>query len=189
MNKTKTCKHLAKSAQHLRPSLTTIFACLALFGVAVMGGCADMKSASSSYKQGRYDDAVGQWEKLAEFGEPRAQVSLGRAYVAGKGVEPDAQKAKTLFEQAAAQGEPSAYFELARLHEKGLAVEQNPNKALELYRRSAEMGYARGYYYLAQLQERHGLASPEVIRYNYQCALDRGYDRALDDIERMLEPS
>ncbi len=158
--------------------------CCALFPSA----CADLKSASASYKEGHYEDAIEQWETLSEFGEPRAQVSLGRSYLSGKGVERDPEKARHLFEQAAAQNDASAYFELGRMYEKGYGVEQHANKALEHYRKSAELGYARGYYYLAQLQEQHGLASPEIIRYNYQCALDRGYDRAMQDIERQLQP-
>ena len=168
-------------------SLKILSVCLASLGI-LLTSCADMKSASSSYRDGRYEDATTQWQKLAEFGEPRAQVSLGRAYLSGKGVERDPQKARYWFEQAAAQDDPVAYFELGRIYDSGAGVEKAPNRALGYYRKSAELDYARGYYYLAHLQEQHGLASPEIIRYNYQCALDRGYDRALDDIERQLQP-
>jgi hypothetical protein len=56
------------------------------------------------------------WRMRAQAGDPSAQLALGTAYAAGRGVEPDARAAASWFTKAAEAGNTSAQYNLGILH-------------------------------------------------------------------------
>ena len=170
----------------IKKILYVIFLSVAATGLAA---CPDMKTAQLAYKKGDHETAVRHWQELADFGIPRAQTSLGRAYLRGQGIEKDEKKAFELFSEAAAQNDVIAVFELARLYEKGIVVKRNAGKAIEYYQNAGDLGYARGYYYMAKMYERGKIIDQdlELAKTHYSDALNLGYDRAKDDLIRLGE--
>lgn len=150
-------------------------------------GCADMRDASIQSRAGNHEGAVKQWRTLAALGIPGAQVSLGRAYLKGEGIEKNPRKAYELFRQAEKKDSRVAIFEIARLFEKGIVVPQNTAQALAYYERSGELDYARGYYYAGKIYERGRLVDKDISKAieNYKKAVALGYDRATQDIEKL----
>jgi len=171
--------------KHLFTALATIIL------VPFLCGCsgADFKTARKAQLDGDYVTAARHWQELSDFGIPRAQVSLGRAYLKGEGVEKNPEQAFALFLRAAEEGDRVAAFELGRLYEKGLAAEKDGQRAAYYYRKSADQNYARGYYYLGRLYEKgdmigKDLAQAEIL---YQKALSGGYQKAGDALERLKD--
>lgn len=82
-----------------------ICAALALSGCA---GMPDMGKAKKAYVSKDYPTALYHYEKLSEFGLPRAQTELGKMYLDGAGRPEDPAGALVLFEKAAARGDAKA---------------------------------------------------------------------------------
>lgn len=59
--------------------------------------------------------AVAWLHDAADHGDPDAVARLGAAYLHGRGVAADAEKAATLFQRAASRGQPEALYALATL--------------------------------------------------------------------------
>lgn len=173
--------------RYWRGSQTCLLNTMGLLMV-VLTGCADLGTAREAHNAGEYETAVQHWEALSDFGVPEAQVGLGRAYLTGKGVPQNYGRAFELFEQAAKHEDRIAFFELGRLYEKGDAVAQDGQKAMHYYLRASDLGYVRGDYYIARLYERGGGGIDrdlETARKYYRKALDRGMERAEEDLRRL----
>ena len=57
------------------------------------------------YEQGYYERAVAEWLPLAEQGDAKAQLVLGKSYYLGKGVlQQDDVEARKWFEKSAGKG-------------------------------------------------------------------------------------
>lgn len=103
----------------------------ALLGAALLAAmaapaAADYYEAVTAYETGNYAAARSELEPLAEAGDPRAQLLLGRMYAAGQGVVQDYVRAHVLFNLAAAQGmtgAAEAREELARVMTAGQIAE------------------------------------------------------------------
>ncbi|WP_234030153.1 SPOR domain-containing protein [Erythrobacter mangrovi] len=65
---------------------------------------ADVKAGVDAWTRGEYATAVREWVEPAQQGDPDAQFNLAQAYRLGRGVDPDPNQAKALYERAAAQG-------------------------------------------------------------------------------------
>ncbi len=76
----------------------------------------------------------------AEHGDAFAQLSLGMAYLYGKGAEEDDKKAVTWIHQAALQNVPLAQLMLGVLYSGGKGVPQNYNEAFKWTQKAAAQG-------------------------------------------------
>ncbi|KAE9845655.1 sel1 repeat family protein, partial [Escherichia coli] len=70
----------------------------------------------------------------------KAQMYLGYAYLNGKGVAVDYDKAKNFLELAVNQGEPSAMYHLGTMYFDGKGIAVNRSKAIPLFQKSCSAG-------------------------------------------------
>ncbi|NIP94650.1 MAG: sel1 repeat family protein [Akkermansiaceae bacterium] len=71
--------------------------------------------------------------KMAEEGDPRAQLQLGNRFSSGAGVPQDLAEAAKWFRAAAEQGQPDAAYNLAMMYESGHGVNEDPEEAQKWY--------------------------------------------------------
>lgn len=71
--------------------------------------------------------------KMAEEGDPRAQLQLGNRFSSGAGVPQDLTEAAKWFRAAAEQGQPDAAYNLAMMYESGHGVNEDPEEAQKWY--------------------------------------------------------
>jgi len=86
--------------------------------------------------------------RKADKGDMAAEVSLGKCYEAGSGVESNPTKAVEWFRKAAEQGNAEAQLRLGGHYLTGSGVESNQTEAVQWFRKAAEQGYAKGQYNL-----------------------------------------
>ena len=117
-----------------------------LFAVFLIVACAT-GAAADSYEDavsalGRRDFtlAVRLFRPLAEQGNLRAQVSLGRMYHGGHGVPQDYQEALKWFRKAAEQADAQAQSMLGGMYANGLGISQDYQEAVKWYRKAAQQG-------------------------------------------------
>ena len=117
-----------------------------IFAVFLVVGCAT-GAAADSYEDavaalGRRDFtlAVRLFRPLAEQGNPRAQISLGRMYQGGHGVPQDYQEALKWFRKAAEQADAQAQSMLGGMYANGLGIPQDYQEAVKWYRKAAQQG-------------------------------------------------
>jgi TonB family protein len=103
----------------LRHGLIAVAAVLAPFGVAIADPIEDGQAA---YNRGDFQEALRQWQPLAEQGVARAQNNLGVMYENGKGVAADINQALKWYLMAAAQGYAGAQNNLGLIYALGKGV-------------------------------------------------------------------
>ena len=90
-----------------------------------------MEQAKKAYEEGEMAEALEILEKLAEAGDPEAQLLTARIYQLDRGGVPrDDQKAASWFERAALQGVAAAQLRLAELMETGTGLPIDARMAL-----------------------------------------------------------
>ena len=103
---------------------------------------------------GRIDDL----RSAAERGETRAQVLLGKAYVAGNGVEQSDAKGVHWLRLAARGGDKVGQAWLGWAYQEGRGVRKDSQRALSWYQRSARAGYTWADEQIARMQTPPGKA-------------------------------
>jgi len=78
--------------------------------------------------------------RLADAGDVDAMEELGRRYIQGAGVAPDAAEGAKWMLRAAAKGSPRAMFNVGVMYERGFEVPTDPVKAVEWYRKAVAAG-------------------------------------------------
>ena len=101
----------------------------------------------------RYSEAVGWYQKAAEYHYAAAQSNLAYMYRAGLGVEKDLVNAVEWYRKAAEQGNVAAQATLGDMYLDGAGVEQSNVEAVAWYRRAAEQGNAAAHEKLAILYQ------------------------------------
>jgi len=109
---------------------------------------ADLNSANADRARGDYVAAAAEYQRLAESGDPVAQVNLGYMYYVGEGVTQDYGQALAWYNEAASQGNADAQYNLAVAYAFGEGVDQDFATAVEWYRAAAEQGHAVAQYSL-----------------------------------------
>jgi TPR repeat protein len=112
-------------------------ALLALPGAAGAG----LTEALKALLAGDYATAGKEMRPLAEGGDARAQVLLGRMYRDARNPEHNPAEALAWFERAADAGSAEARYWVGVMQSAGEGTEKNPAQALESWRRSAEAGH------------------------------------------------
>src|SRR5689334_21307514 len=81
-------------------------------------------------KQNKHMDEV---HKRAERGFVREQLELANAYLEGRGVPQDLQKAAHWYEEAAKRGDPQAENQIGFFYQKGIGVRVDETRAVHWY--------------------------------------------------------
>jgi TPR repeat protein len=98
-----------------------------------------------------YSEAVPGLTKLADQGDPFAQLMLGGCYESGHGgLSEDPERAYSLYLEAAKGDFPIAWYNLADMLLKGKGTTRNPSAAIRLMEKAAEAGAPVAKYGLAQ---------------------------------------
>lgn len=136
--------------------------------------------------------------RLAQAGDPQAEVTLGFFYARGIGTVGDPARAVALFESAAARNHPVALFNLAVSYEHGsLGLPRDPAQALALYLRSAALDHAPslhrlGLLYLSAERSPSSMSArdfpqdAELGRALLERAVAAGHPQATADLARLL---
>jgi TPR repeat protein len=89
--------------------------------------------------------------KLAEEGDPQAQLQLAGFYRTGRGVPHDDQAAIRWYRAAAEKGLAEAQFELGKVYDTGTGGPRDPFEAVRWYRLAAQQGLGRAQYNLGSM--------------------------------------
>ncbi|MGE0421172.1 MAG: peptidoglycan-binding protein [Reyranellaceae bacterium] len=89
--------------------------------------------------------------RLANGGDVDAMEELGRRYIQGAGVAPDAAEGAKWMLRAAQKGSPRAMFNAGVMYERGFEVPKDATKAVEWYRKAVAAGVALAQHNLALL--------------------------------------
>jgi localization factor PodJL len=89
--------------------------------------------------------------RLADSGDVDAMEELGRRYIQGAGIAPDAAEGAKWMLRAAAKGSPRAMFNAGVMYERGFEVPKDAAKAAEWYRKAVAAGVPMAQHNLALL--------------------------------------
>jgi uncharacterized protein len=178
--------------ESFRPYVYCFFISLLAVMLTACNTPPDMRTAKKAYEKQDYTTAQRHYQELAEFGIPEAKNELGKMYLNGRGVEPDPQKALTLFKEAQKAGENTVstrFIAKAQAKAGADAIKQGDRRGIELLEEAAAAGDANAYYYQAQLYQRGELIPKDPTRavQLYQSAADKGYYRAYIELGKMYE--
>lgn len=158
--------------------------CLALAASpAFSAGTADniLTEAWTAYNIGQYKKTINLVTPLANEGNPRAQVILGRCYENGLGVAQDEAVAAQWFQLAAEQNDSEAQVLLAYCYELGSGVPKNDQQVMNLFTRAAQNGNAEAQFNLAMnySQGLNGAPKNEAEAFKWaQASANQGYAQA-----------
>ena len=143
-------------------------------------GQAQFDEGARLYKTKDYSSAAKVFLKLAEQGNPKAQLQIGYQYEFGEGIRQSPGEAVRWYRKAADQGNAIAQNNLGKMYEDGIGVKEDWAEAVRWYRKSAEQDYAEGQFSLGRAYQ-FGIAVPqnrhEAIRW-FDKAGDQGHDQA-----------
>lgn len=86
------------------------------------------------------EQAVQQWRKLADAGDPSGIVAVGRAYENGIGVTASPVEAYRLYKVAADRGHARGQYALAAMYASGVGVKADSKEAMRLFNLAAAQG-------------------------------------------------
>lgn len=116
----------------------------ALLGLAASPVFADVKAGVDAWSEGDYTRAVVEWQEPAAAGDADALFNLAQAYRLGRGVDADAARARSLYEEAARRG----HLKAADNYGLMLFQEGEQDKAMPMIRAAADRGDPRAQYVL-----------------------------------------
>ena len=96
-----------------------------------------------------FEERAKRFQRLAEAGDPIAQLGLAALYEAGLGLPKNLEEAVRWLRQAAENGLPFAQNRLGLLYDSGYGVPSNRAEAVHWYRRAAGHGFAPAQFNLA----------------------------------------
>jgi TonB family protein len=112
--------------QNLRHGLIAVAGLLAVSTGAL---AEPMEDGQAAYNRGDFQEALRQWQPLADQGVARAQNNLGVLYENGKGVPADINQALKWYRAAAGQGYAGAQNNLGLIYALGKGVPADPVRA------------------------------------------------------------
>ena len=127
-----------------RARVRTKVACFAGAALMVAAGSLlanDYEAGLDAFRAGAFQEALQEWQPLAEAGHPNAQHALGKMYEYGQGFERDDAQAASWYEKAAAQNIADAQYRLGVFHDNGWGVARDPSQAAKWYTRAAQLGH------------------------------------------------
>lgn len=142
---------------------------------------ATLTQAWAAYNMGRYAETVRLISPLAEAGNARAQIMLGRCYENGVGLPQDMVQAARLYRAAADQGDAEAMVLLAYCYEVGAGVPLDVGAVVSWMRRAAEAGNAEARFNLALYYSKGAYQTAKDQKQSFfwaQAAAEQGYAQA-----------
>lgn len=97
-----------------------------------------------------YDKAVVWARRAAQMGHPLAELSLGRIYADGLGVEANLEEGLKWLEKAANHGDAEAQNMVGNIYQNADFVKNDPQKAFKHYQMAAAQGHLWGMYNLGR---------------------------------------
>lgn len=128
-----------------------LFATLLLYAASAFS--ADIQKGIAAYSVGKYDEAIAEWQPLAENGNAEGQFWLGTLYSNGMGVPQSDEIALKWFGLAADQEHAGAQYNIGLMHANGWGVEMNVDEAKVWYRRAAENGSPEAQFSLGDMYD------------------------------------
>lgn len=128
-----------------------LFATLLLYAASAYS--ADIQKGIAAYSVGKYDEAIAEWQPLAENGNAEGQFWLGTLYSNGMGVPQSDEIALKWFGLAADQEHAGAQYNIGLMHANGWGVEMNVDQARVWYRRAAENGSPEAQFSLGDMYD------------------------------------
>ena len=148
---------------------------------------ADTSDGLAEFRQGRFAEALQEWQGAAAGGDARAALFIGVLYDSGLGTRQDSSAALTWYRRAADAGNAAAAFNVAVMFDAGRGVAKDPIQAFTWYQRAADKGFARAEYNLALLYE-SGIGTsqntPQAIKF-YRKAAAQGLTAARAHLARL----
>lgn len=122
---------------------------------AQAGGPQDSGAAAglTEFGQGRFAEALQDWQQAADAGSATAAFYLGVAYDTGQGVHPSPAQALDWYRRAGDSGSVPAQFNVGIFYDSGRGVVADHAEAARWYERAASQGFARAEYNLGLLYE------------------------------------
>ncbi len=146
----------------------------------VAPGQAQFDEGANLYKAKDFTGAARLFQKLADQGNPKAQLQIGYQYQHGEGVRRNNEEAVRWYRKAAEQGNAVAQSNLGMMYEEGRGVRENWSDAVQWYRKSAAQGHPEGQFRLGRMYQ-FGMAvaqsRQEAIQW-FDKAGDQGHDQA-----------
>lgn len=121
---------------------------------------ADYEAGVGAYYRADYQQALMEFQRAAEDGDPNAQYNVGLMYLKGEGTTADQTVALRWFRRAARQGQTDAQTFLGALHADGQGVPKDYLRAARWFTRAAEAGHPAAQGFLGQLYA-DGLGVPQ----------------------------
>ncbi|MCH8844767.1 MAG: sel1 repeat family protein [SAR324 cluster bacterium] len=112
-----------------------------------------LEDAELAYITGRYAEAGGLLQPLAERGQAGAQFLLGAMHYLGMGTAPDRALARDWLRKAAAQGYADARYNLRMLYDFREGVPDENPLAIYSYKKAAQNGDAEAQFIFAKIYD------------------------------------
>jgi TPR repeat protein len=120
--------------------------------------------AQRAYAEGRYVDAIREYEKAAQTGSSVAMFQLGVMTEDGRGVAADLARAAGWYEKAADAGSTAAMKRLGNMYLDGAGLPKDADKAAGWYQRAGDAGDKNALFLLGQLYWNGSFGKPEPTK-------------------------
>lgn len=118
------------------------------------------EDAESALRRGDYTSAIPIYSSLADAGDARAMVRLGKLLQRGEGTPRDLARAVHYFSQAAKAGDAEGQYSLGNLYLLGEGVPQDDDWAFTYYRLAADQGHQLAQKNVNEFYRAAGLTPP-----------------------------
>ncbi len=127
---------------------------LLVLAVALLLSCSEAEDPLALFKAGRYHQAHGRLQLLANQGSREAQYALATQYYLGLGTRRNLPEAARWYEEAALSGNAPAQVSLGILYLNGWGMKRDHAKAFGWFQAAADAGNPRALHYLAVITDK-----------------------------------
>ena len=133
------------------PGFAVLFAALCFSASTAFA--ADIQKGIAAYSIGNYEEAIAEWQPLAENGNADGQYWLGTLYSNGMGVPQSDDIALKWFRLAADQEHAGAQYNIGLMYANGWGLDMDIIEAQGWYRRAAENGSPEAQFALGDMYD------------------------------------
>ncbi|PCK32653.1 tetratricopeptide repeat protein [Pseudoalteromonas piscicida] len=166
--------------------ISKVCVALALLGQAPFAN-AGLEEGIDALNAGRFEEALQEFNYLAEMNYAPGIYQLGVMYEGGYGVIKNQRKAAELYKKAVKLGEADAMFALAVMYDEGRGVKKDRSKYVELMQRAANKNMPAAQFNVA-LMYSNGDGVPQDYRHAlnwYEKAAANNYTLAMFNLALM----
>ena len=120
----------------------------------------DFEAGRAAANRREFATAYSIWQPLAEHGDARAQLALGKMFARGDGVAKDFKIARRYFSSAAAQNNPAAQLNLGKMLYYGDGGPKDYNEAYSWFEQAAKAGVPEAREFLGKLRSKGVTSRP-----------------------------